>query len=107
MGVIDTDKRVLGLEGAGIVRQIGPHVQNLHVGDRVMYFGTGCFSTRFTSSEQLCYQIPENLSFEDAATMPCVYGTAIHSLVNVGNLERGQVCATYSSFARLTQTRAF
>jgi NADPH:quinone reductase-like Zn-dependent oxidoreductase len=39
----------------------------------------------------LCAKIPDELSDEEAATVPTVYCTVIHSLINLGNLQRGQV----------------
>jgi NADPH:quinone reductase-like Zn-dependent oxidoreductase len=91
LGVVEVPKAGLGLEAAGIIRSIGPEVTDLSVGDRVILLGTGCFSTSTTVSEQLCAKMPDDLSFEDGATMPCVYGTAIYSLIEVGRLEKGQV----------------
>jgi NADPH:quinone reductase-like Zn-dependent oxidoreductase len=91
MGIVDATKKGLGLEGAGTICCIGQDVKNLRVGDRVMVFATGSFSTRLITSAQLCAKIPDELSFEDAATMPCVYATAIYSLMDVGRLEKGQV----------------
>ena len=49
------------------------------------------FATRLIVSENLCEEIPGGLSFEDAATMPCVYATSIYSIFTVGNLKKGQV----------------
>lgn len=44
-----------------------------------------------TISEALCEKIPDKMSFTDAASMPLVFGTAIHSLINMGRLSKGQV----------------
>jgi NADPH:quinone reductase-like Zn-dependent oxidoreductase len=38
--------------------------------------------------------MPSSLSFEDATSMPVVFGTAIYCLMDVGRLEKGQVCVT-------------
>lgn len=93
MGIVDPTKKGIGLEGSGVIRQIGPDVQDFKVGDRVLIFEHGCFSTRLVTSAKLCAKMPDNLSFEEAATMPCVYSTAIYSLLTVGRLEPGQVRA--------------
>lgn len=91
MGIVDATKDGIGLEGAGIVQGVGPEVNNFKVGDRVIMFEHGCFSTRIKISSKLCTKIPSDLSFEEAATFPCVYSTAIHSLLTIGRLEKGQV----------------
>lgn len=91
MGVVEGTKEGLGLEGSGIIRQIGPDVKDLKIGDRVLISDHGCFSTRLVTSSRLCVKMPDDLSFEEAATMPCVYSTAIYSLLTIGRLEKDQV----------------
>ncbi|KAJ4346503.1 uncharacterized protein N0V89_010432 [Didymosphaeria variabile] len=97
MGIVDGPKNRLGLEGAGVITRTAPGVDHLRVGDRVFVCDLGCLSTKIVTSAQLCARIPDSLSFEDAATMPCVYSTVIHSLVNVGGLESGQLYTTVGS----------
>jgi NADPH:quinone reductase-like Zn-dependent oxidoreductase len=92
MGIVSSTSAALGLEGSGIVTHVGPRTSGLSVGDRVFVLGAGCFSTSVIASEKMCEKIPESLSFEDAATMPCVFGTVIYSLLHIGRLEPGQVC---------------
>jgi acyl transferase domain-containing protein/protein-L-isoaspartate O-methyltransferase len=92
MGIVEAVDDGFGLEAAGVIRRIGPNVQNLKIGDRVMLIGRGGFGTRVVVSENHCEIIPDGLSFEDAATMPCVFATSIYSIFTVGNLKRGQVC---------------
>ena len=91
MGVVDATKAGIGLEGAGIVCSVGSGVKDLRPGDRVFMFEHGCFSTRMTVSAKACAKIPDELSFEEAATMPCVYSTVIYSLLTLGRLQRDQV----------------
>jgi NADPH:quinone reductase-like Zn-dependent oxidoreductase len=95
MGIVDSNSSEgsgLGIEGAGVIRRVGPGCQ-LKVGDRVAVIGSGTYSTRFITVEDLCVKIPDNLGFEDAATMPCVYSTVIYSLINVGQVKKGDVSA--------------
>ena len=95
LGVVDVPDAGLGLEAAGVVRRVGPQVKDLKVGNRVIVMGTGCFSTLINTTEKLCAKMPGDLSFEDGATMPCVYGTVIYSLMDIGRLSRGQVSYYY------------
>ncbi|KAL8721427.1 MAG: hypothetical protein Q9225_001902 [Loekoesia sp. 1 TL-2023] len=97
MGVVDATKDGIGLEGAGIVRSVGAKVKDFRVGDRVMMFEHGCFCTRVPISAKLCSKIPDDLSFEEAATMPCVYSTVIHALLTLGRLEKGQTVLIQSA----------
>lgn len=97
MGIIDNTHGRLGLEGSGVVCRIGPEVRDLEVGDRVFICDAGCFATKMVTTNKLCAKIPDNLEFEEAATMPCVYNTVIHSLINIGGLERGQSVLIHSA----------
>ena len=91
LGVLNNNPEEMGFEGSGIVQAVGPGVQNLSVGDRVLYMGSGCFSTYLTMSEVLCIKIDKPMSFEQAAVVPGVYTTALMALVDKANLQRGQV----------------
>lgn len=84
--------RVFGLEGAGVVRRLGSQVKALRVGDRVAVVEHNMFATTVTTLEILCVKIPDDLSFNEASTMFFPYITAIHCLMDVGGLEKGQVC---------------
>jgi NADPH:quinone reductase-like Zn-dependent oxidoreductase len=89
MGVVDgheVEGSGLGCECAGVIRRVGPDVENLEVGDRVAVFSGGSFTTLLTTTAKLCAKMPPILSFEDAATIPCVYSTVIHSLVELADV---------------------
>ncbi|KAL6362754.1 hypothetical protein LRP88_04058 [Fusarium phalaenopsidis] len=73
MGIVDgnvDDGNGLGCECAGVVTQVGPDAP-FHIGDRVAIIGGDSYSTVLKTTSTLCARIPDNLSFEDAATMPC------------------------------------
>ena len=91
MGQVDQTEVGLGSDASGVVRGIGKNVPDLVVGDRVMLLAKGCFTNRKIISRSLCAKIPDDLTLEDAATMPSVYSTVIHSLCDIGRLEQGQV----------------
>jgi NADPH:quinone reductase-like Zn-dependent oxidoreductase len=94
MGIISFGSKSvpLGLELAGVVKRIGSSVRNVAVGDRVFAFASGgCFTTNAILQAPLVVKIPDDLSFEDAATMPCCFATAVQSLIDVGQIEKDQV----------------
>jgi acyl transferase domain-containing protein/NADPH:quinone reductase-like Zn-dependent oxidoreductase/2-polyprenyl-3-methyl-5-hydroxy-6-metoxy-1,4-benzoquinol methylase len=97
MGIVGSNSASLGLEGAGIVKNVGSEVTNMVVGDRVLVFGAGCFSTSLIVPETLCAKIPDDLSLEDAATMPCVFSTVIYSLLHIGQLKKGMSVLIHSA----------
>nr|ALQ32960.1 putative polyketide synthase [Fusarium scirpi] len=96
MGIVEGDNG-FGLEGAGIVNRIGPNVKGLQPGDRVLFIAHDSFATHVVMSENLCEKIPDDLTFEDAATMPCVFATSYHSVFNMGNLKKGQSILIHSA----------
>lgn len=97
MGITDLPEEGFGLEASGIVTGTGPQVRDLKTGDRVMLFSRGSFASQIITSEQLCVRIPDSLSFADAATMPCVYATAVYSLFTIGGLQKGQSVLIHSA----------
>ncbi|KAK4184985.1 hypothetical protein QBC35DRAFT_32555 [Podospora australis] len=97
LGIVPYPEAGLGLEGGGIVLDVGPDVKDLHPGDRVMFLADGSFATHVVTPERLCARIPQRLSFEDAATMPAVFATALCSLINIGQLSKGQSVLIHSA----------
>jgi NADPH:quinone reductase-like Zn-dependent oxidoreductase len=89
LGVVG-NKTEFGVEGSGIVRRVGASVSHVTVGDGVIVVGNGLLCTRKVVSGDRCFPLSHNLSLDDAATVACVYGTVLHSLVYIGKLQRGQ-----------------
>src|SRR6516165_7272353 len=76
----------LGLECAGIVRSLGPGVDHLAVGDRVMAFAPGSLSTRVVTIAEAVARIPPETNFAEAATIPVTFITASYALGRLANL---------------------
>ncbi|PKX95178.1 putative polyketide synthase [Aspergillus novofumigatus IBT 16806] len=91
------DTSEMGLEGSGIVRRVGRSVTTLQAGDRVLFAGKGIMATRRIMRVSSCVKIPSSLSLEDAAAGPCVFTTAIYSLMYVGQLQKGQSVLIHSA----------
>lgn len=70
---------------------VGPEVKAFTAGDRVIAIAPKSLSSHLVTSEDLVQKIPDSLSFEDAATLPRAYATAIAALYNAGGLMTGQV----------------
>ncbi len=82
---------VPGYEVAGVIDAVGAGVAATRVGEKVAAL------TRFNGyADTVCAlsvaaaRLPENISFAQAASIPVVWLTAWHMLVNLGNLRKGQ-----------------
>jgi phthiocerol/phenolphthiocerol synthesis type-I polyketide synthase C len=80
----------LGLECAGIVRSLGPGVDGLAVGDRVMAFAPGSLSTSVVTIAEAVAPIPPETSFAEAATIPVTFVTAVYALGHLAKLAPGE-----------------
>jgi NADPH:quinone reductase-like Zn-dependent oxidoreductase len=104
--------RIIGSDAAGEVLAVGRNVTLFQTGDRVasLFFQTwhdgeiqnstgksalggpidGVFATERILPESSLVRIPESLTFEQAATLPCAAVTAWNALVEKGRLHAGQ-----------------
>jgi NADPH:quinone reductase-like Zn-dependent oxidoreductase len=96
IGIVDLGANVLGGECSGVIRRVGAKVTHLKVGDRILAMVNVSCATTMHIPGKLCTKIPDKLSFDDAATMPCVYGTVVHGLIDVARMEEHQVCQPLS-----------
>lgn len=78
----------LGVEGAGIVDEVGRGVRDVKIGDMVFGFGENTMAEQAVLSRWA--KKPDNLSFEVAAGLPVVSDTATRALDQVGVAE-GQI----------------
>jgi NADPH:quinone reductase-like Zn-dependent oxidoreductase/NAD(P)-dependent dehydrogenase (short-subunit alcohol dehydrogenase family) len=96
MQIIPGERPTFGYEAAGIVRRVGPKVSKFVVGDRVVGIGSDLFSTTTTNSEVCWERLPDNLSFNEGASLPLVFVTALYALRDVGRLSKGQSVLIHS-----------
>jgi NADPH:quinone reductase len=83
-----------GVDGAGIVDEVGANVEGWSVGDRVVYHGDltkpGTFAEYAVTTAHTAARLPEGLTFEAAAAFPCAGLTAYLALNRKFNLKPGQ-----------------
>ena len=80
----------IGGEGAGVVLEVGPGVEDLAVGDRVMGLLEGAFGAVAVSDRRLLVPVPEGWSWARAASVPIVYLTAFYGLVDLAGVKEGE-----------------
>lgn len=94
MGIVPENEYMIGCECAGVVKRVGPGVTKFQAGDRVAVMRSGTYANRLQAPVERTHVIPSWMSFEDAATIPLVYMTALYSMFHLGNLREGQVSTT-------------
>ena len=82
---------VVGLEFAGEIEAVGSAVKAVKAGDRVMASGSGGYAEYAVADWGRVSPIPaNNMSWEQAATLPIALQTMHNALVTAGRLEAGE-----------------
>ena len=117
-GIVVAMPHILGADGAGVVAEIGPRVENVKVGDSVcLYPATGCGHCEFCRTErdfmcirlrvlgerlegtyaqyvklpaQNCFPIPDGFSFCEAAAFPLVFITLWRMVITNAAVKPGE-----------------
>ena len=76
-----------GNEGAGIIKKTGKNVTRFKEGDRVYFMAPhGAFAEQICINEFGVFPIPNEISFQLAASYQMAYGTSYHALIQRGEL---------------------
>lgn len=94
-GLIPGNERLLGFEGAGVIRRSRSDLY--YAGQRVLFTKAGSFANRVITETELVHSIPDSMSFEEAATLGAVYPVAIYSLFDLATTRRGQRVLIHSA----------
>ena len=87
-----------GMEGSGIVTELGPGVGNVSVGDEVVAgLRIGGYAEEVNAAAAACRPIPKGMDFVKAAAYPAAYLTAYVALVVRGNLKAGETLLIHGS----------
>ncbi|PEB79237.1 NADP-dependent oxidoreductase [Bacillus nitratireducens] len=81
----------LGLDVAGVIEEVGEDVDHFKIGDKVFTkpenIGKGSYAEYITVKSDLVAQMPNNISFEEAASIPLAGLTAWQSLVDYAQIK--------------------
>jgi NADPH:quinone reductase-like Zn-dependent oxidoreductase len=93
-GILKPKIQILGMDIAGQVEAVGKDVTQFQVGDEVFgdlsESGFGAFAEYVCGTEAALAFKPTNISFEQAATIPCAALTALQGLRDCGQVKSGQ-----------------
>ncbi|MER6127389.1 SDR family NAD(P)-dependent oxidoreductase [Streptomyces sp. NPDC001795] len=90
LGMYPGPARDFGLEGAGVITEIGPGVTGFAVGDSVMGMFPAAYGPVAVADARTVARIPDGWTFAQAATVPIVFLTAYYALVDLGGVTAGQ-----------------
>lgn len=91
-------ERILGLEFAGEIAEIGEEVKNYKTGDRVFGITAGGAQAEFLLTEEnLLAKIPENLSFAEAAAVPEAFITAHDAVFTQAELKETETLLVHAA----------
>ncbi|QWR76994.1 SDR family NAD(P)-dependent oxidoreductase [Candidatus Magnetomonas plexicatena] len=96
-GIKVAEDMSLGFECCGVVSRIGKDVKGIKPGDSVIAAPVkGAFSTYTTASSSFTVPMPENISYDEAATIP-TYLTAWYALIELCRLKSGDRILIHSA----------
>ncbi|KAL5356851.1 hypothetical protein BJX96DRAFT_171992 [Aspergillus floccosus] len=98
LGVVERTKTMdFCFEASGVITRVGSDVTDLKVGDRAGLFCPKPMSYYATVPAANIAIIPEECTLEDAAAVPSAYATAICTLMQIGQLQKGQTVLIHSA----------
>jgi NADPH2:quinone reductase len=90
-GALGGKGAIVGLEWAGEVAGVGPGVQGVREGDRVMCSGSGGYAEYAVTDWGRVSPVPaNNMGWEPAATLPIALQTMHNALITAGAMQPGQ-----------------
>lgn len=84
----------------GVGSNMGARYKN---GDRVCCYYSRSYTNRPRVHGDCCAVIPDNISFEEGAALPIVWGTVYYSLVDKAHLSRGESILIHSAAGAVGQ----
>ncbi|KAH7384895.1 hypothetical protein BKA64DRAFT_152726 [Cadophora sp. MPI-SDFR-AT-0126] len=111
VGVRETDVKTamgqtsceeFGLDVSGVVARVGSATSKLKVGHRVAAIAQGAFKTFVRCQESMAQLIPDEMSYEVAASLPTDLVVAYHA-VTIGRLQQGDSVLIHAGASGLGQ----
>ncbi|KAA0547605.1 NAD(P)-dependent alcohol dehydrogenase [Bacillus sp. BGMRC 2118] len=96
-GLTKPKNPILGIDVAGTIEAIGEGVRKFKVGDHVFGSCFGSHSEYVAPRESFLSLMPKNITFEEAAAIPCAAQTALQALRDVAQIKQGQRVLIYGA----------
>lgn len=87
-----------GFEYSGIVKACGANIRRFRPGDKVIGVSLfNAYASQVKVSESYLYELPDKMSFEEAAAFPAVFMTAYHALLQNVVVRKGMSALIHSA----------
>lgn len=96
-GLTKPKNPILGIDVAGTIEAVGENVRKFNVGDHVFGSCFGSHSEYVSPREIFLSHMPKNITFEEAAALPCAAQTALQALRDVAQVKQGQRVLIYGA----------
>jgi len=90
MGLRKPKSRLLGTDFAGTVEAVGKDVTDFRAGDEVFGACRGAFAELVCGSQSALVMKPDNVTYDEAASVPVAALTALQGLRDKGRIQAGQ-----------------
>ncbi len=92
-----TESKGFGYECAGIITKVGKGTHNVKVGDRVCAFANDCYANLVRTPGDFTSIMPDSMSFETGASIPCVFTTAYFCIYLAARLQKNESILIHSA----------
>ncbi len=90
-GALASEPHIVGYQCAGTIREVGEHVTDREVGQRVVAVNVfGSHAEMIAVPWQTTWVLPDDLTTEEGSAIPVAYGTAHACLFTFGHLSAGE-----------------
>ncbi|KAL2862206.1 type I polyketide synthase [Aspergillus lucknowensis] len=96
VGQVDTPDASCQVDFAGTIVEVGSAVTEFRPGDRVVSMAPSHFQTYRTVPDWTCHRLLEHESFDECATLPVVFATAIYGLHYRAQIKAGESILIHS-----------
>ncbi|TFE69783.1 quinone oxidoreductase [Methylacidiphilum sp. Yel] len=87
-----------GIDGAGIIEEVGEGVSKFHKGQAVFFQGVlGSYAQYIVCPEDRVFELPQGFSFSQGAAIGSPYATAYHALFQCAGAEAGQTVLVHGA----------
>ncbi|PNG92158.1 Erythronolide synthase [Streptomyces malaysiensis] len=91
LGVVPGGEGLFAAEGAGVVLEVGPGVDGLAVGNRVMGLVSGAYAGPVAVADaRMVVRMPGGWTYPQAASVPAAFLTAYYALVELARVRAGE-----------------